>query len=65
VSATKRQAEPEFRPNELYETLLRIKRDQPRRYSSNVSIGTQRRVEDYAVLKREHEGSRHGHARRR
>jgi hypothetical protein len=51
VSANQRQAEPEFPPNEFYETLLRIKRDQPRRYSSNVSAGTQRRVELYEERK--------------
>jgi hypothetical protein len=65
VSATKRQAEPEFQPKELYETLLRIKRDQPRRYQLNVSVGMQRCVESYEALKREHEGGRHGHACRR
>jgi|GEM_PF-6553750 len=38
---------PEFRRNELYETLLRIKHDQPRRYRREVSEGMQRRVEGY------------------
>jgi ABC-type multidrug transport system ATPase subunit len=51
VSAPKRQAEPEFRPDEYLETLLRIKRDQPRRYVREVSLGQQRRVELYEERK--------------
>lgn len=51
VSATQQQAEPESRRNEFYETLLRIKRDQPRRYQLNVGAGTRRRVEIYAERK--------------
>lgn len=57
VSATKRQLEPAFRGrSEFFEVLLRIKRDQPRRYHINVSTGMQRRVEIYESLKREREG---------
>lgn len=47
MSGPRRQAEPEFRPDEFCETLLRIKRDQPRRYAREVSAGQQRRVELY------------------
>jgi hypothetical protein len=43
----KAAAAAEFRPNEFFETLLRIKRDQPRRYEREVSAGMQRRVESY------------------
>lgn len=56
MSATKRQADPAFRPDEFLETLLRIKRDQPRRYAREMSPGMQVRVERYAQeRKRAHE----------
>lgn len=47
MSATQRHAETNFQWNELYETLSRLRRDEPRRYQNNVSAGMQRRVEDY------------------
>lgn len=49
--ATRATAEPEFRRSEFYETLLRIRRDQPRRYAREVSAGMQRRVELYEERK--------------
>jgi ABC-type lipoprotein export system ATPase subunit len=51
VSAPQRQAESKFRPDEFLETLLRIKRDQPRRYVREVSAGQQRRVDLYEERK--------------
>lgn len=51
MSATERQAEPAFRADEFLETLLRIKRDQPRRYAREVGAGQQRRVELYEERK--------------
>ena len=51
MSATRRQAEPAFRPDEFLETLLRIRRDQPRRYEREVSPGQQRRIELYEEWK--------------
>ena len=51
MSATRRQAEPAFRPDEFLETLLRIKQDQPRRYARDVSAGQRRRVELYEERK--------------
>ena len=51
------QAEPEFRPDEFLETLLRIRRDQPRRYAREVSSGQQRRVELYEERKARAGGS--------
>lgn len=55
-TAAQQQPEPEFRiPSELFEALIRLKHDQPRRYQSNVSVGMQRRVEIYETLKRERE----------
>ncbi len=47
MSAIRKIAEPVFQRNEFYETLLRMKRDQPRRYRRNISAGTQRCVEIY------------------
>lgn len=41
------QAESEFRPDENFEVLLRIRRDQLRRYAREVSAGIQRRVQLY------------------
>lgn len=41
------QADPEFRPDEYMELLLRIRQDQPRRYVREVSAGQRRRVELY------------------
>jgi hypothetical protein len=38
-------------PNEYFETLLRIRRDQPRRFEREVSAGTQRRVQLYQETK--------------
>jgi hypothetical protein len=43
---------PDFKPNEFYEVLLRMRREQPRRYKSSISLGTQRCVEIYEELKR-------------
>lgn len=51
MSTPRRRAEPEFRPDEFLETLLRIKRDQPRRYAREVSPGLKRRVELYEERK--------------
>lgn len=51
MSARQREAGPEFRPDEFLETLLRIKRDQPRRYAREVSAGQRRRVELYEERK--------------
>jgi hypothetical protein len=51
VPAPRGQAEPEFRPDEYFELLLRIRHDQPRRYSREVSAGIQRRVELYEERK--------------
>lgn len=45
------QAEPEFRPDEYFEVLLRIRRDQPRRYAREVSAGVNRRLELYEQRK--------------
>jgi hypothetical protein len=56
VSATQQQAEPKFQRNEFYETLVRMKRDQPRRYRRNVSAGMQRCVEIYEERKVRAEG---------
>jgi hypothetical protein len=47
VSATQQKAEPRFQRNEFYETLLRMRRDQPRRYKHSISAGMQRCVEIY------------------
>jgi hypothetical protein len=55
VSTTRLHTEPEFRPNEFYEMLLRIKSDQPRRYAREVSPGLQVIVGRYSDLKRAHE----------
>jgi hypothetical protein len=44
-------AEPKFQRNEFYETLLRMKRDQPRRYDLNVSSGMQVCVQLYERAK--------------
>lgn len=52
--AARATAAPEFRPNEYFETLLRIWRDQPRRYKSEVSLGLQKRVELYERAKLVH-----------
>ncbi len=45
------QAEPEFRPDEYFEILLRIRSDQPRRYAREISAGIQRRVQLYEERK--------------
>ena len=42
-----------FTRNEWLETLIRIRDEQPRRYSREVSAGTRARVEAYERLKRE------------
>jgi hypothetical protein len=62
VSATKRQAGPAFRPDEFLETLLRIKRDQPRRYARGqrwpaAPRRALRRTEDAGRRDREGKGS--------
>jgi hypothetical protein len=51
VPASQGQAEPEFRPDEYFEILLRIRRDQPRRYAREVSAGQRRRAELYEERK--------------
>jgi hypothetical protein len=64
MSTPGRQSEPEFRPNEFFDTLLRIKRDQPRRYAREVSAGTRRRLELYEEEKaRAHEHAQAGEVR--
>jgi hypothetical protein len=45
------KAQSDWRPNEWYETLLRLKADQPRRYQCSISTGTQRCVDIYAEQK--------------
>ncbi len=42
-----------FERSEFFETLLRIQRDEPRRYEREVSAGTRRRVELYEDRKRQ------------
>lgn len=42
-----------FTRNEFFETLLRIRRDEPRRFEREVSAGTRRRVELYEERKRQ------------
>jgi hypothetical protein len=51
LSTPRGQADPDFRPDEYLETLLRIRRDQPRRYAREVSAGQRRRVELYEERK--------------
>jgi len=51
VGAPRGQAEPEFRPDEYFEVLLRIRSDQPRRYAREVSAGIQKRVQLYEERK--------------
>ncbi|MBC7933158.1 MAG: hypothetical protein H7Z38_21555 [Rubrivivax sp.] len=46
-----RRAEPEFQLNEFFETLLRVRDSQPRRYAREVSPGTRARVELYEEQK--------------
>lgn len=50
-SSNKPPSQRSFELNEFYETLLRIKRDQPRRYARNIGAGTQRCVCLYAEQK--------------
>ncbi len=51
LSSNKPPSQPGFELNEFYETLLRMKRDQPRRYARSISAGTQRCVCLYAEQK--------------
>lgn len=49
--ATGATAATEFQRSEFYEILLRIKRDEPRRYAREVGAGQRRRVELYEERK--------------
>ncbi len=64
MSATRRQAEPEFRRNEFFETLIRVRDNQPRRYEHKVSPGNRRRVELYEEQKLRANERRRGCTRR-
>lgn len=50
-AAAARDQRPGFARNELFETLLRIRRDEPRRYAAEVGDGLRRRVELYELQK--------------
>lgn len=43
--------QPEWQPNEWYESLLKMKRDHPRLYQRSISANTQQCVDLYAAQK--------------
>jgi hypothetical protein len=45
------ETQPAWQSNDWYETLLRMKQDQPQRYQRSISTGTQHCVDLYARQK--------------